>query len=113
MKISNIKHLLLSSFMLVLLTLMVGTPAYAQEGEGGGAVQTNGVIGFYEEDAPPASSSTEPIGSSSEPAVTKPAGKYPSTGELVRKSLSISGAILVLCVLVLFLIKRRKRGTES
>lgn len=113
MKLSNMKHLLLSSFMLILLALMVGAPVYAQEGEGGGAVQTNGVIGFYEEETPPAPSTTEPTKDSSEPTVTKPAGKYPSTGELVKKSLSISGGILLLCVLVLFLIKRRKRGNES
>lgn len=100
--------------------LGIAQPAAAEEG---GAVKTNGAITFYETSTDsssseaPVPSSEEPTPSSEAPApsdselpVTKPAGKYPSTGELVKKSLTFSGAALVLGVLLLFIWKRRKEG---
>lgn len=101
-------------------------------GVNGGAVQTNGVIRFYEESTEPSSSessSTEPSttepssvpssepsapseapaeSSSSEEPVKKPGGsKYPSTGELVKASFTIVGAVLAGAAIFFFLIRRR------
>ncbi|OJG96781.1 LPXTG-domain-containing protein cell wall anchor domain [Enterococcus termitis] len=79
------------------------------EGEGnGGGIQTNGEIGFYEETKGTTEPTTEPATSDSTPKITKPVGKYPSTGELVKKSLSISGAALIVIALLVFLWKRKK-----
>ena len=113
--------LLLSSFAMVMGFVAGGNTASAQEGNGG-QVQTNGEISFYADEPlpsssePPAPSSTQepsseaPVPtSSSELPVTKPAGKYPSTGELVKKSLTISGGAVVVIALVLFLYSRKKK----
>ena len=123
MKIKKTIRLLLPS--LVLATVISGggfaQQASAQEGLGG-AVQTNGHIGFYQEEQPESSSSEEssaPQSTTSEPAsteastttVAKPTGggQYPSTGELVKKSLSLSGVALVVMAGLLILYKRRKK----
>ena len=113
--------LLLSSFALIIVCGIYVQPVQAQEGVGG-AVQTNGEIGFYKDDDPvTSSSSTAPSSSSSSTppksssstvtsgTVTKPTGNYPSTGELIKKSLSLSGIALVLLAFLLFLFKRKKK----
>lgn len=115
--------LLLSSFALIIVCGIYVQPAQAQEGVGG-AVQTNGEIGFYKDDEPvTSSSSTTPSSSSPSSSappksssstgtsgtVTKPTGNYPSTGELIKKSLSLSGIALVLLAFLLFLFKRKKK----
>ena len=114
--------LLLSSFAMVMGFVAGGNTASAQEGNGG-QVQTNGEISFYADEPLPSSSSEPPAPSStqepsseapvptssSEPPVTKPAGKYPSTGELVKKSLTISGGVVLLIGLFLFLYSRKKK----
>ncbi|MBL1229912.1 LPXTG cell wall anchor domain-containing protein [Enterococcus sp. BWB1-3] len=122
MKVKKLIYLLFSSLGLLLLSGAFLPVAYAQE-EIGGAVQTNGEIGFYEGDAPIVDSSTTnsstaassypTTSGSTEPAAAKPAGKYPSTGELVKKSLSFSGAALILIALFLFLMKRKKKEAEE
>lgn len=99
--------------VVVMAFIFVGRPAIGLAAENGGAVQTNGVVSFYEETIESSSSTepsttTEPTTEPTKPSGSKPAGKYPSTGELVKKSLGISGAALVLIVLILFYVKRRK-----
>lgn len=100
------------------LALGMTQPAMAEEG---GAVQTNGGIGFYETSSDRPSSEVS-VPSSEAPALStsrlpaiKPTGKYPSTGELVKKSLTFSGVVLILGTLILFLWKRRKEegGAEQ
>lgn len=124
------KFLLLSAFVMVIGWVVVSQPVVAQEGNGG-QVQTNGEITFYEDEPVPSSSSEPPASSSEEPPVsssvepvpdsstpttpssapaTKPPGKFPSTGELVKTSLSISGGILLGIALLFFILKRRKKG---
>ncbi|WP_086350803.1 LPXTG cell wall anchor domain-containing protein [Candidatus Enterococcus clewellii] len=126
---NNIVHLIRLS-MLLLLTVAgtAGVPT-SFAAENGGAVQTNGVIQFYEETS---SSSTTPssstssstvastssstpitVPSSSEAPVTKPTGKYPSTGELVKTSLAVSGSALVVLVVLFFFWKRKKDAKEE
>ncbi|WP_179190463.1 LPXTG cell wall anchor domain-containing protein [Candidatus Enterococcus mansonii] len=82
----------------------------AQEG---GAVETKGIINFYSEETPPTSSSEEkpPTSSSQEvPKVEKPKGRYPSTGEMVKTSLMISGLLLILFAV---LTKRLKKSDSK
>lgn len=103
--------------VVVIAFIFVGRPAIGLATENGGAVQTNGVVSFYEETTEPSSTTepsttteptTTPTTEPTKPSGSKPAGKYPSTGELVKKSLGISGAALVLIALILFYVKRRK-----
>lgn len=132
MKMKKVMSLLLPLWVTVCVVGTADSVAFAQDGNGG-QVQTNGEITFYEEEPLPSSSSEPPVSSepapssepvpvpseeptpsaSSEPVVQKPQGKYPSTGELVKKSLSISGVALVAVVFGLFLYKRRKREAEE
>lgn len=115
MRTKKVTYLLI--FFIVWVTLVILPPQLvnAQEDEnGGGAVQTNGEIGFYEEDGSIESST---LTSSSKPidkeTSIKPKGRYPSTGELVKKSLSISGAVVVVIVLGYFLLRRKKEKQEG
>lgn len=121
--------LILRLSLAVGLLLSFSVPVYGAEN--GGAVQTNGVIEFYDDTEPSTSEPTpssepepstseepkpseEPTpSSSSEPIVTKPQGKYPSTGELVKTSLTVSGVALVVLALLFFLWKRKKDKEES
>ncbi|MBO0445097.1 LPXTG cell wall anchor domain-containing protein [Enterococcus ureilyticus] len=116
MKTKKVTYLLVSSIVWFGLLLTPFQAVIAQEGAaGGGAVQTNGEIGFYEGESttePPTSSSTTNV-SESTIATTKPKGRFPSTGELVKKSLSISGVALVVIVCLLLLFKRKKKEGEE
>ncbi|MBO0471755.1 LPXTG cell wall anchor domain-containing protein [Enterococcus sp. DIV0242_7C1] len=91
--------------------------------EEGGQVQTNAGLVFSGEESsdskPPHDSSTSDSSTSSSsssnntPKEEKPIGRLPSTGELVKKSLSITGGALLLIVFGLFLLKKvqhKKRG---
>lgn len=108
------------SFIAVLL-LFLGVSQTTNAAENGGAIQTNGQITFFESE-PSSSSSIEPTASASSSASstvtsgqqpTKPVGKYPSTGELVGKSLSVTGAALLLILLVLYLWKHKKQTEQK
>ncbi|MBP1047514.1 LPXTG cell wall anchor domain-containing protein [Enterococcus sp. BWM-S5] len=114
--------LIIASFFLV-LSILPSFPMDAAANGNGGAVQTNGVITFYDETS--SSSTTEPTDSSTaatsepEPSTTessvveKPAGgKLPSTGELVKVSLSISGVAVIAAVLFFFFLKKRKENSK-
>ena len=122
MKQNRISYLLLSSFLVVIVCGMfiVSIQANAE----GGAVQTNGEITFYDETT---GSTTEPTteptidsstsypktsGDDSGTRIEKPVGKYPSTGELVQKSLSISGIVLIAVGIIFFVLKKRKKEAE-
>ncbi|WP_321387518.1 LPXTG cell wall anchor domain-containing protein [uncultured Enterococcus sp.] len=114
--------LLITSFFLV-WSLVASFPIRAAANGNGGSVQTNGVISFYDETI--ASSSTDPTDSSTTDSSTsqssttdsstveKPAGgKLPSTGELVKMSLSISGVAVIAAVLLFFFWKKRKDNSK-
>lgn len=110
--------LLITSFFLV-LGLVASFPVAVAANGNGGSVQTNGVISFYDETItssttePPTPSTTEPSDSELPTTVEKPAGgKLPSTGELVKMSLSISGVAIIAAVLLLFFWKRRKDSSK-
>jgi LPXTG-motif cell wall-anchored protein len=98
----------IGSFFIVKPVLVYGAEA---------AVQTNGEIVFSDESTSPTSETSASTPSSEEP-IKKPAGKYPSTGELIQKSLSISGIAILVFAVGLYLFKRkqrveRKRGPEQ
>ncbi|MBO0473361.1 hypothetical protein IGL98_003322 [Enterococcus sp. DIV0840] len=77
-----------------------------------GQVQTSAGVGFYE-DSTQSSSSIEPTATTSQSDVSeKPKGRYPSTGELVKKSLALSSIILILFV-VLFILWKRKKNNQT
>lgn len=120
MKRKQLLCLLLSSFALIIVCGIHIQTAQAQEGVGG-AVQTNGEIGFYEETQPSTSSSTSTSSSKTKTSssrtvtsetTTKPTGKYPSTGELIKTSLSISGVAIILLALLFLFIRKKKEVSE-
>ncbi|MBO0469636.1 LPXTG cell wall anchor domain-containing protein [Enterococcus sp. DIV0242_7C1] len=76
------------------------------------SVKTNGEIVFTEESTPPTSETSETTSSSEEPT-KKPAGKYPSTGELIQKSLSVSGIAVLIFALGFYLVKRKRESTRK
>lgn len=87
--------------------------AHAENAEMGGAVQTKGEIIFFEEETTLSISDT----SNSEP-ISKPKsrGKLPSTGELIKKSLSFTGLALIISIVVFYLKKQvanKGKGTKQ
>ncbi|WP_086314475.1 hypothetical protein A5821_002048 [Enterococcus sp. 7F3_DIV0205] len=114
MKKKRILYLILTSFVCVGLVVKA-IPVHAAEE--GGQVQTQADVGFYEEST---DSSTEPTTSETKPSQSistpprpvKPTGKFPTTGELVKKSLLFSGSALVLLALIFFFWKRKKEKKE-
>lgn len=119
------KYLILLSVIAVLLFTFTGRTVVQAVSNGGGAVQTNGDISFYEESTSTsetedstenstADSSSSTTGTLPETGTTtKPAGKLPSTGELVVKSLSISGGVILVVAGILFWLKRKKQADEG
>lgn len=113
---------LLSSIVFSLSFISQSSIVFAEDAANGGAVQTNGVIGFYD-DTQTSTSSTSPSASSDGGVVTppstagptgttKPYGALPSTGELVKKSLFISGIAVIILVLFLYYFGKKKRKRE-
>lgn len=115
MKIS--KSLILPLLMIISIGLfgtIIVSSSQVQATEGGGQVNRGGKITFYEE-----SSSSEEPKPSTEPStvdssgltVTKPKGRLPNTGELVKQYGWICGALL-LAALLLFMRNRKKGGQK-
>nr|WP_242700645.1 LPXTG cell wall anchor domain-containing protein [Enterococcus sp. DIV0212c] len=76
-----------------------------------GQVQTSAGIGFYESSTESSSSAenTATTSQSQSDISTKPKGRYPSTGELVKKSVALSGVVLIVFVVLFILWKRKKK----
>lgn len=85
---------------------LVSTNADAAENQNGGQVATDGIITFYDEVKEPT------VSSSSEPKITKPIGRLPSTGEVIKGTVALGGCALIVIVLFLFF-KRRKKEEEA
>lgn len=115
MKNARLKKILIPSLLVFCLLNLLFIQANA-EGNGG-AVSTKGEITLVEEDPSPSTSSSEKpktSNSATPTPVKKPIGKLPSTGELVKTSLSISGIVLLVIGLFLFVWKRSKtKGKEK
>lgn len=107
MRVKKISLLLLFFlFVGVSLTSLV-VDSHAEEN--GGMVKTSGVVGFYED----SSSSSSSSDSTTSSQVNKPVGRFPSTGEVAKKSLTVIGSILLLGVVLFFLFKRKKEQSEG
>lgn len=82
--------------------------------EGGGQVGQDAGIEFYVDETESSLANSEQPGSPAESAIkkNKPVGKLPKTGEVVKKSLAVSGISLLIGGTVFFLIKkfRAKKG---
>lgn len=82
-------------------------------------VQTNGEIIFYEESSGSTSSTSTKESSVTKPTesstagTTKPIGRFPSTGELIGKSLGISGILMLIFILLFYLLKRKKPADDK
>jgi len=107
-KIVKNRFLFVSIFCLSLCLAAFST-VYAEEI---GQIQTKAGVGFYEASTSESTSNTTATTDTSKSeVVVKPKGRYPSTGELVKTSLSISGLILVILVLILFLRKKKEKNS--
>ena len=100
---------MLSSIMCLVVLTLFSSNVSAAENQNGGQVATEGIITFYEDSTEPTTDSSKPKPSdSSEPKVTKPVGRYPSTGEIIKGSIGLSGIALVALALFIFFKKRKK-----
>ena len=87
--------------------LFLTAPIHSFAAEGG-QVGQDAVIEFYTDKSEPEPSTSEPPKNSSEPRIEKPKGRFPSTGEVVQRSLLLSGSILIAAVFLFFALKKRK-----
>lgn len=107
------------SSIICLVILSIGIQVTAEEN--GGAIGTKGEIILEVSDSsiePPKGTtdttdsgrqSFDTLPSTSDPRKAKPVGRYPSTGELVKVGLSISGLTILIVALILFLWKKKKQ----
>ncbi|MHC5226689.1 LPXTG cell wall anchor domain-containing protein [Enterococcus sp. LJL99] len=115
MKKNIVTYLLLFSLLLFGGLALGPSSMYGMEN----AVQTNGEIIFYEETkestevSKPQPTSSQPKESTPDKSVAKPVGRFPSTGELVKKSLLFSGSLVLLFGLFLCWTKRKKSVSEK
>ncbi|MBP2098160.1 LPXTG cell wall anchor domain-containing protein [Enterococcus rivorum] len=105
----KLRYLLLFSAILVVSLLTIWAVQVNAE-ENGGVISTKGQITLLEdttttETKTSESSKDKTIG----PPVGKPSGKLPSTGELIKKSLSISGMVMIGITFCLYWWKRQQR----
>lgn len=102
------------SFFFCVQTISMPLEVTASSGEGG-AVQTTGGIVFYQDSSETNPSTTAPtLPPTGNGQSSKPAGRLPATGEVLRSSTLVAGVILLLLSLsVLFLRKKRKRGNPD
>lgn len=102
--------IMLSFFSIVFLSLAPMTGVTEGIAGNGGGIQTTGEIGFYEETR----GTTEPSASGGKQLPnTKPVGRFPSTGELIKQSLLIVGAILIIAGLLFLFLKQKKKEGEK
>ena len=105
----------LSSLIMGVILVFGVTGVSAAANGNGGQVATDGVITFYE-DATVDSSSTTPsrqLPNTNTPTTQKPAGRYPSTGEIVKGAIGFSGVLVVIGACLLYLVKRKRTKEES
>lgn len=98
----KIYFILLGLFFVSVVLFVELRTVYAQDG---GVVQTTGDIGFYKENMPATISSSD--------SVETPKGTLPSTGEIVTKSLLVTGGLLFLLFLASQVLKYVKKERES
>ncbi|MBO0439875.1 LPXTG cell wall anchor domain-containing protein [Candidatus Enterococcus ikei] len=110
MERKKVIYLIMTVVLFSLLGVGRSMQSYADEG---GAVNTDGEISFFEEEPIKDSSKPPSDSDSTSSVIEKPKGRYPSTGELVIKSLGISGMALILIVGILFLWKRKKENERK
>ncbi|WP_430597646.1 LPXTG cell wall anchor domain-containing protein [Enterococcus sp. AZ177] len=101
--------IMLASIMCMVALASFSSNVSAADNQNGGQVATEGIITFYEDSTEPTTEPSKPTPpNSSEPKVTKPVGRYPSTGEIIKGSIGISGIVLVAVALFIFFKKRKK-----
>lgn len=94
--------------------------------EDGGEVPTQGEIILFDDDSSEEPKPSETSDSSEAPKLsdgstdvsntptpTKPKGRLPSTGDLVKAGLSVGGLALIVTVFIVFFIKKRKTAHEN
>lgn len=106
------KILVVFPTLCALLFLFDPINVVAEDAGNGGGIQTTGEIGFYEETKVTTEPTETPTSGTISPTA-KPTGKFPSTGELVKKSLSISGVALVIIAAIIFFWKRKKTDDKQ
>lgn len=111
MKLIRAASVLLVPFVWLGILLTAGTvETYA---ETGGTVRTNGVVIFYKEEPGTFTTDSPELEDNSVSPATKNSENIPTTGELVKKSLVISGGILIAIALILALIKRKHKEEKE
>lgn len=109
----NRKKIRLSILTISILGLMIFWKPVVFYAADGGQVGHEAVIEFYREDKkkePPTttSDSLSDLKISEEPKQSKPIGRFPQTGEILKKSLMLSGIVLALSALYVYVKKHKK-----
>ncbi|MHC5217262.1 LPXTG cell wall anchor domain-containing protein [Enterococcus sp. LJL128] len=114
------KFVALSLSSIVMTALLLIPLKVSAEAVNGGQVATESVITFYEDEYEQKSSSSSSSNSMSTEdssskvivaETAKPSGKLPNTGDLVQGSIGISGILLLVGALLLFV--RKKQGGKA
>ncbi|MGC6768511.1 LPXTG cell wall anchor domain-containing protein [Enterococcus sp. LJL51] len=112
------KFVALSLSSIVMTALLLIPLKVSAEAVNGGQVATESVITFYEDEYEQKSSSSSNSMSTEDSSskvivaeTAKPSGKLPNTGDLVQGSIGISGILLLVGALLLFV--RKKQGGKA
>lgn len=112
MKKRNIIYLFITSILFSMMLIVFPVKSLGSEG----AVQTKGEVTLISGATTTNGSSTSTTKSflpNTKGQSRKPVGRFPSTGELVQKSLTISGIVLLLLILTAYFLRRKKEQNES
>ncbi|WP_430607172.1 hypothetical protein IGJ55_000302 [Enterococcus sp. AZ170] len=96
-------------FSLIIMGLLIVGMPFVAHGED---VQTNGEI-VIEKDETVQTTDTTTSSTIDPPKVKKPVGRLPSTGDLIKTSLSISGIALLLIIFANYLWKHKKKADQK
>lgn len=104
----NKKKLCISILTISILGLIAFWKPMTSFADDGGQVGHEAVIEFYRDDEKEQTTTTSNLKVSEEPKQSKPIGRFPQTGEIVKKSLMLSGILLALSALYVYVKKQRK-----
>ncbi|EOL50469.1 hypothetical protein [Enterococcus caccae] len=109
MKINKFIKYLIVSFLLLFFLIVPTGKVIAQEGA---EVSIKGEITLFDEGTS-SNGGTKTSTSTSNISISKPKGRMPSTGELVKNGLAISGSLLVVTICLVYGLRRHHQKNRK